>query len=88
MLRYSFGDIPVLFLNNEEKYLASKAGQTKLAEGIFEGFKDYYEEYRKNKQLAQGENSDKKEKEDKITQNKSASKNEESKKNNNKKQRT
>lgn len=73
------------FISNaeEEKYLASKAGQTKLAEGIFEGFKDYYEEYRKNKQLAQGENSDKKEKEDKITPNKSASKNKESKKNNN-----
>lgn len=70
------------FISNieEERYLASKAGQTKLAEGIFEGFKDYYEEYRKNKQLAQGESNDKKEKKEKVAEKKSTSKSKESKK--------
>ena len=45
------------FISNleEEKYLASKNGQAELATGIFEGFSDYYENYKKNKQSIKGE---------------------------------
>lgn len=39
------------FISNptEEKYLVSKNGQNQLAKGIFEGFSNYYEEYKKTK---------------------------------------
>ena len=51
------------FISNleEEKYLASKKGQTELAEGLFEGFSNYYNEYKKNKSLVNGEAETKKE---------------------------
>lgn len=51
------------FISNleEEKYLASKKGQTELAEGLFEGFSNYYNEYKKNKSLVNGEAEIKKE---------------------------
>ena len=35
--------------NAEEKLLASSSGQEKLVKGIFEGFCNYYEEYKKTK---------------------------------------
>lgn len=43
------------FISNpiEEKYLASKAGQKELAQGIFDGFSNYYESYKKTKLSAQ-----------------------------------
>lgn len=38
------------FISNatEEKYIASKAGQRALAQGIFDGFSNYYKAYKKN----------------------------------------
>lgn len=43
------------FISNptEEKYLASKNGQKELARGIFEGFSNYYEAYKRTKLSAQ-----------------------------------
>lgn len=39
------------FISNptEEKFLSSSNGQSQLAKGIFEGFSNYYEEYKKTK---------------------------------------
>ncbi len=38
------------FISNptEEKFIASKAGQKSLAQGIFDGFSNYYQTYKKN----------------------------------------
>ena len=33
---------------NEEKFISSKSGQQKIVNGIFEGFSNYYETYKKN----------------------------------------
>ena len=43
------------FISNptEEKYLASKNGQDELAKGVFEGFANYYEDYKKRKNEVQ-----------------------------------
>ena len=44
------------FISNatEEKYIASKAGQRALAQGIFDGFSNYYKAYKKNLSALEG----------------------------------
>ena len=50
--------VEVGFISNakEEKFIGSESGQEKIAQGIFEGFSNYYEAYKKNvKELSQAE---------------------------------